>query len=69
MGRVRDMMIEQEETARGILDDLIMEIDNAGAVLISEPDCSQKRGLVCGFRGFNAAVANAVRRAKMRLDL
>ena len=42
-------MIDQDETARDILDDLIDEIDNAGAVLASTVDCTTQRGMFAAF--------------------
>ena len=68
MAKVKNWMIDQDETARDILDDLIDEIDNAGAVLASTVDCTTQRGNVCGFRDFNIGVALAVRRAKQMLN-
>lgn len=57
------------ETHEAILQDLIDEIDNAGACLAAFTDCNRRTAHFrdCGFAEFNKAVASASRRAKTRL--
>lgn len=55
------------EAYQAILQDLIDDIDNAGAVLIAFDDCSDRHGLRCGMKEFSTIVAKSTGRAKRRL--
>lgn len=69
MGKVNAYLMDQEDTSRDILDDLIDELDSAGAVLASHGECRGGRRNCSGaFSEFVISVGKAQRRATLRLQ-